>query len=76
MKINLLLFLYSIGTFAHIFFQVSECIHINSLSLSSNTTIPNEQKYKEIKKHLTKIVTNNSTELNEEVRFKLNDDSP
>lgn len=73
MKLNSLLFLYSIGAFTQLFFQVSECIHLSSYSLSSNGTISHEQKYQEIKKYLTKNATDNSTELNEEVSFSLSD---
>ncbi|KAK9173293.1 putative integral membrane protein [Cryptosporidium meleagridis] len=68
MKLNLSLFLFClIGTFTLIFFQTSECIQINSISLSYNKTIPHDQKLVDIKEHLLKNATNNSTEINEEV---------
>lgn len=71
MKLNLSLFFFClIGTFTLIFFQTSECIQINSINLSSNRTISHDQKLEEIKEHLITNATNNSTEINEEVRFK------
>ncbi|KAH8583015.1 uncharacterized protein ELE39_003543 [Cryptosporidium sp. chipmunk genotype I] len=71
MRINLsLFFLWFIVTFTQIFFQISECIQINTFNLSSNGTISHEQKLKEIKEHLIKNITNNSTELNEEASLK------
>lgn len=76
MKLNLLLFLFwFIETFAVSFFQISECIHINAFSLSSNGTVTHDQKLKEIKEHLITNITSNSTELNEEVSFKFNNHS-